>query len=123
MSAMASSWGRRPDRRLLQIPEHAIPSIREVSGFWAEELRRKIIQDRLALRGEESVSVGHRRHPPPGQIGETHMRIYIIGNDGITLSREAPATVTEGEIAVTSNRCSRRERRGRFSSAAARFSG
>ena len=31
------------------------------------------------------------------------MRIYIIGNDGITLSREAPATVTEGEIAVTSN--------------------
>src|SRR5207249_7015027 len=30
------------------------------------------------------------------------MRIYIIGNDGITLSREAPATMTEGEIAVTS---------------------
>ena len=28
------------------------------------------------------------------------MRIYIIGNDGITLCREAPATVTEGEIAV-----------------------
>jgi hypothetical protein len=23
------------------------------------------------------------------------MRIYIIGNDGITLSREAPATMTE----------------------------
>ena len=31
------------------------------------------------------------------------MRIYIIGNDGITLSRAASATVTEGEIAVTSN--------------------
>src|SRR6201984_3375940 len=31
------------------------------------------------------------------------MRIYIIGNDGITLCREAPATVNEGEIAVTSN--------------------
>jgi hypothetical protein len=31
------------------------------------------------------------------------MRIYIIGNDGITLSREAPATVNEGEIAVASN--------------------
>jgi hypothetical protein len=30
------------------------------------------------------------------------MRIYIIGNDGITLCREAPATVTEGEIAVAS---------------------
>ena len=31
------------------------------------------------------------------------MRIYIIGNDGITLCREAPATVNEGEIAVGSN--------------------
>src|SRR5215467_9846250 len=31
------------------------------------------------------------------------MRIYIIGNDGITLSREAPATVNDGEIVVASN--------------------
>ena len=31
------------------------------------------------------------------------MRIYIIGNDGITLCRDAPATVNEGEIAVASN--------------------
>ena len=30
------------------------------------------------------------------------MRIYVIGNDGITLYREAPARATEGEIAVTS---------------------
>src|SRR5499433_4246483 len=30
------------------------------------------------------------------------MRIYIIGNDGITLYREAPASVTDSEIAVTS---------------------
>jgi hypothetical protein len=30
------------------------------------------------------------------------MRIYIIGNDGITLCRKAPATVNEGEIAVAS---------------------
>ena len=30
------------------------------------------------------------------------MRIYIIANDGITLCREAPAAMTEGEIAVTS---------------------
>jgi hypothetical protein len=30
------------------------------------------------------------------------MRIYLIGNDGITLCREAPATVNEGEIAVAS---------------------
>jgi hypothetical protein len=31
------------------------------------------------------------------------MRIYIIGNDGITLCREPPATLSEGEIAVASN--------------------
>src|SRR5690348_16592796 len=31
------------------------------------------------------------------------MRIYIIGNDGITLCRKAPATVDDGEIAVASN--------------------
>ena len=31
------------------------------------------------------------------------MRIYSIGNDGITLCREAPAIVNEGEIAVASN--------------------
>ena len=31
------------------------------------------------------------------------MRIYIIGNDGITLCREPPAAVNEGEIAIASN--------------------
>ena len=31
------------------------------------------------------------------------MRIYIIGNDGITLCHEPPAAVTEGEIVVASN--------------------
>jgi hypothetical protein len=31
------------------------------------------------------------------------MRIYIIGHDGITLCREAPAAVNEGEIAVASS--------------------
>jgi hypothetical protein len=30
------------------------------------------------------------------------MRIYIIGNDGITLCREVPTAVNEGEIAVDS---------------------
>src|ERR1700745_1300399 len=30
------------------------------------------------------------------------MRVYIIGNDGIRLYREAPATVNDGEIAVAS---------------------
>src|SRR5437764_7915551 len=31
------------------------------------------------------------------------MRVYIIGSDGITLCREAPATVNDGEIVVASN--------------------
>src|SRR5215472_15120361 len=31
------------------------------------------------------------------------MSTYIIGNDGITLCREVPATVIEGEIAVASS--------------------
>src|SRR5690242_17227023 len=31
------------------------------------------------------------------------MRVYIIGNDGITLCREPPAVVNEGEIVVASN--------------------
>jgi hypothetical protein len=31
------------------------------------------------------------------------MRVYIIGNDGITLCRKAPATVNDGEIAVAYN--------------------
>ena len=30
------------------------------------------------------------------------MRIYIIGNDGITLCREAPATINDGEVMVAS---------------------
>ena len=30
------------------------------------------------------------------------MRIYIIGNDGIALCREAPATLNDGEVAVVS---------------------
>ena len=31
------------------------------------------------------------------------MRIYIIGNDGITLWREPPTAFNDGEIAVASN--------------------
>ena len=31
------------------------------------------------------------------------MRVYIIGNDGITLCREPPAAMNEGEIVVASN--------------------
>ena len=31
------------------------------------------------------------------------MRIYIIGNDGVALCREAPTALNDGEIAVASN--------------------
>src|SRR5215467_4685643 len=45
---------------------------------------------------------GHRRHRRRVSQETPPMRIYIIGNDGITLCREAPATVNEGEITVAS---------------------
>jgi hypothetical protein len=80
-------------------------------AFWVQAIpcsavaqqRRKIIRNGVALVGEESVSVGHRRQRGRRVNQETPpMRVYIIGNDGITLCREVPATVNEGEIAVAS---------------------
>ena len=68
----------------------------------APQQRHKIVQNRLALVGEESVS-GGTAEPPPGQTGILIMRIYIIGSDGIALSRKPPATLNDGEIAVASN--------------------
>ena len=70
--------------------------------------RHKIIRNEVALVGEESVSGvtgGTRR-----RVDQENplMRIYIIGNDGITLCREAPATVDEGEVAVASKEEARR---------------
>src|ERR1700730_14050307 len=62
------------------------------------EQRHDIIPNRLALTAEESVSgvtgatAQVNQETPP-------MRIYIIGNDGITLCREPPATVNKGEVA------------------------
>jgi hypothetical protein len=64
---------------------------------------RRLTQNRLALVGKESVSVGHRRQRLPGATRRTHpCASTSIGNDGITLCREAPASVTDGEIAVAS---------------------
>src|SRR6266481_951182 len=63
--------------------------------------RHDIIPNRLALAAEESVSgvtgatAQVNQETPP-------MRIYIIGNDGITLCREPAATGNKGEVAVTS---------------------
>src|SRR5690242_13417267 len=45
---------------------------------------------------------GHRRRGPRDNQENPLMRVYIIANDGITMSRGAPATMTEGEIAVAS---------------------
>ena len=33
------------------------------------------------------------------------MRVYIIGNDGITLCRKMSAAVNDGEIAVAASAC------------------
>src|SRR6202048_3182306 len=64
--------------------------------------RHKIIRKGLALLRDESVSVVTVGIAPT-PTGDPPMRIYIIGNDGITLCREPPAIVNEGEIAVASN--------------------
>src|SRR5262249_39545497 len=57
-------------------------------------------QNRLALPGKENVSVGHRRHPLSGQLGDPTDAYLYHGNDGIALSREAPAARPNSEIAT-----------------------
>ena len=52
--------------------------------------RHKIIPNRVALVGEESVSGLTRGSGRWADQESPLMRIYIIGNDGITLCREAP---------------------------------
>jgi hypothetical protein len=47
--------------------------------------------------------VGSPRHRRRVNQENPPMRIYIIGNDGITLCREPPAALNDGEIAVASN--------------------
>src|SRR6516165_12221798 len=63
--------------------------------------RHKIIPNRVASAVKESVS------GTPATIRRRNqedllMRIYIIGNDGITLCREPPANIEKDEIAVAS---------------------
>src|SRR4029077_18883215 len=55
------------------------------------------------LWSAKRASVGSRRNRRRVKQGHPLMRIYIIGSDGITLCRKAPATVNDGEIAVASN--------------------
>ena len=63
----------------------ASPLVLRITAFGSERFHgelwpnncHEIIQNRLALVGEESVSVGHRRRPPPGQSGEpTHAHLH-----------------------------------------------
>src|SRR5438105_12048239 len=63
--------------------------------------RHKIIRKGVALPGDESVSVV-TAGTGPTPTGDPPMRVYIIGNDGITLCREPPAAVNEGEIPLAS---------------------
>ena len=53
--------------------------------------------------GRREREWGQRRQRAAGIDQENpFMRIYIIAKDGITLSRGAPAAITEGETAVAS---------------------
>jgi len=51
--------------------------VRAIPGGALTQQCHEIIQNRLALVREESVSVGHRRQPLPGQLGEpTHAHLH-----------------------------------------------
>ena len=61
------------------------PLVLQITAFWVRAIPaelwpnnfHKIVQNRLALLGKQSVSVGHRRHPLPGQLGDpTHAYLY-----------------------------------------------
>jgi hypothetical protein len=63
----------------------ANPLVLQITAFWVRAIPgsalaqqcHEIIQNRLALLGEESVSVGHRRQPLPGLSGEpTHAHLH-----------------------------------------------
>jgi hypothetical protein len=61
-----------------------------------------MIQKRVALVAQQSVS-GIARNDCRVDQENFPMRLYIIGNDGITVCREPPPTINAGEIVVASN--------------------
>src|SRR5262244_1706805 len=77
-------------------------SARSAVQRWRDKAARSSRIDWLCAAKRASVWVtgGSRRR---ANQENPLMRIYIIGSDGITLCREALATVNEGEIAVASN--------------------
>ena len=93
-----------PSELCLLIPliTAAVPS-RAIPCSAAPQQRHKIVQNRLALVGEESVS-GVTAEPPPGQTGDTHS--CASTSSATTESRCAARRrrhVNDGEIAVASN--------------------
>jgi hypothetical protein len=51
--------------------------VRAIPCSAVAQQRHKIIRNGVALAGEESVSVGHRRQPLPGPAGEpTHAHLH-----------------------------------------------
>src|SRR6516165_2539505 len=61
------------------------PLVLQITAFWVQAIPgrtltqqcHEIVQNRLALVREESVSVGHRRQSLPGQLGEpTHAHLH-----------------------------------------------
>jgi hypothetical protein len=63
----------------------ATPLVLRITAFWVRTIPgwaltqqcHEIIQNRLALVGEESVSVGHRRQPAAGSIRRpTHAHLH-----------------------------------------------
>jgi hypothetical protein len=56
----------------------------------------------VALRGEDSVTGSPAAAGRGTNQGNSAIRIYIIGNDGIALCREAPAALGDSEIVVAS---------------------
>ena len=66
------------------------------------EQRHKIIRESTGFARRRERECGHGRHRADAKRRLTQ-RIYVIGNDGITLYGEPPIAVNEGEIVVASN--------------------
>src|ERR1700756_2079284 len=77
-------------QHIAKLPLRALRLGRAIPSSDPAKQRHNIIGNRLAWVGEESVS-GVTADPPPVNQEYPLMRVYIIGNDGITLCRRAPA--------------------------------
>src|SRR5499427_3013297 len=103
---MTSDSGHRSSR----FPVSAKPLVLPKTRSGSEQFHARLVPNNAtrlsgmewlwpAKRASVWVTGGTRRRV---NLENPPMRIYIIGNDGITLCREAPATVNQDEIAVAS---------------------